>query len=121
MAKKTTSQHQKNLYKVYKDSNRWANNRLAKLERYCKANPNDIQAANALKAAQAGALKYRRRRSGGHVCKPVKTIVRNTKRSPKGQPIAVTYDRLGYTPIKYVSLPKSIKDQLSVQDGSATA
>lgn len=63
MSKKTTSKHQKDLYKSYQVNDVFAKNRLAKLKRRVKKFPNDIAAATLLRKAENGNIKYRRKKS----------------------------------------------------------
>jgi hypothetical protein len=56
MAAKQRSKHQKELYSAYKSQNRFAVNRKRKLLKVQKAQPNNLQIAEAL-----GNIKYRRK------------------------------------------------------------
>ena len=58
MAKKK-SQKGKGTYATYKTENRALNNKIARLERRVRQNPNDKVAAAALKRAQAGKMNMR--------------------------------------------------------------
>ena len=49
MAKKS-SKHKKDMYALYRTTNRRRTNKIRKLTKYCKANPNDKQAVEALAA-----------------------------------------------------------------------
>lgn len=52
MATKTRSAHHKALCKRYKEAKRYATNKVRKIERHLKKQPNDVVAQSALKAAK---------------------------------------------------------------------
>ena len=71
MAKKglRNSPSYKAAYKNYKNNNTWLKNKVKKLERTVKNQPNNKVAAEALKVAKAGESKYTRDHKGEHTCK----------------------------------------------------
>lgn len=61
MAKQKTSEHQKALYKIYKTSQTWLKNRIARIERHLKKHPEDSCAKKALKEC-LDSPKYKHRK-----------------------------------------------------------
>ena len=71
MAKKglRNSPSYKAAYKNYTNNNTWLKNKIKKLEKTVKLQPNNMLAVKALKVAKAGDSKYTRNHKGEHKCK----------------------------------------------------
>lgn len=95
MANKTSSKRQKDLYSEYKVSNRVQINKIRKLERHCKAYPNDVACA-----ARLAELKQK----GGY-------IPRSKPLNPGSNP---TTPKVRARPVQgYLHMPETAGEQLS--------